>query len=172
MLSVLQLQQIALSLPSHPSAEAALSTVHTGSPATTPLAEVCPTPPFLLAFCSLFFFIYLLLRDRARTGEEQRERETQNPKQLQAPSCQHRARRGARTHEPRDGELSRSWMLNRLSSPGTPWSYSLNTSVPEVPLFLYLFLFTLSFLTQIFKLAHRGAPGWLSRLSIPRQLRS
>ena len=37
---------------------------------------------------------------------------------LQAPSCQHRARRGARTHGPRDRDLSRSWTLNRPSHPG------------------------------------------------------
>ena len=38
---------------------------------------------------------------------------------LQAPSCQHRARRGAPTHKPWDGDLSRSWTLNWLSSPGS-----------------------------------------------------
>ena len=39
---------------------------------------------------------------------------------LQAPSCQHRAQRGARPHEPWDHDLSRSWTLNRLSHPGAP----------------------------------------------------
>ena len=39
---------------------------------------------------------------------------------LQAPSCQHRARRRARTHEPRDRDLSQSWTPNRLSHPGAP----------------------------------------------------
>ena len=39
---------------------------------------------------------------------------------LQALSCQHRARRGARTHELWDHDLSRSWTLNRLSYPDTP----------------------------------------------------
>ena len=53
-------------------------------------------------------------------GEGQRERGTQNPKRLQAPSCQHRARRGARTHEPRDHALSRSRTPRRLSRPGAP----------------------------------------------------
>ena len=43
----------------------------------------------------IFFNIYLLLRDRPLAGEGQRERETQNRKQAQAPSSQHRARRGA-----------------------------------------------------------------------------
>ena len=39
---------------------------------------------------------------------------------LQALSCQHRARRGAQTHGPRDHDLSRSRPLNRLSHPGAP----------------------------------------------------
>ena len=46
---------------------------------------------------------------------------------LQALSCQHRARRGARTHEPRDRDLSRSRPLNRLSHPGTPLGLSFLT---------------------------------------------
>ena len=51
----------------------------------------------------IFFFIFTFIyfseaeRDRAQVGEEQRERETQIPKQ--APGCQHRARHGARTHK-------------------------------------------------------------------------
>ena len=52
------------------------------------------------------------------TRPPQREWETQNPKQLQAASCQHRARRGARTHGPRDRDLSRSRTLTRLRPPG------------------------------------------------------
>ncbi|VFV30673.1 pregnancy-associated glycoprotein [Lynx pardinus] len=40
---------------------------------------------------------------------------------LQAPSCEHRARRGARTPQPRDHALSRSRTFNRLSPPGAPW---------------------------------------------------
>ena len=53
-------------------------------------------------------------------GEEQRERETQNQSRLHALSCQHRARRGARTREPRDHDLSQSRTLNRLSHSGAP----------------------------------------------------
>ena len=37
---------------------------------------------------------------------------------LQAPSCQYRARCGARTHKPWDGDLSQSQTLNWLSHPG------------------------------------------------------
>uniref|UniRef100_A0ABI7XZ20 Gastrin-releasing peptide n=1 Tax=Felis catus TaxID=9685 RepID=A0ABI7XZ20_FELCA len=36
---------------------------------------------------------------------------------LQALSCQHRAQPEARTHEPSDHDLSRSWTLNRRSHP-------------------------------------------------------
>ena len=39
---------------------------------------------------------------------------------LQALGCQHRAGRGARTHQQRDHDLSRSQTLNRLNHPGTP----------------------------------------------------
>ena len=39
---------------------------------------------------------------------------------LQALSCQHRAQRRARTHGPRDHDLSWSRTFNRLSHPGTP----------------------------------------------------
>ena len=39
---------------------------------------------------------------------------------LQAPSSQHRARHGARTHRLPDHDLNRSRTLNRLSHPGAP----------------------------------------------------
>ena len=45
---------------------------------------------------------------------------------LQAPSCQRRARRGARTHELRDHDLSRSQTLDRLNHPGAPENTLLN----------------------------------------------
>ena len=52
---------------------------------------------------------------------------------LQTPSCQHRARRGARTHRPWVCDLSCSWTLNRLSHPGalTP-SRFLPKDVPSI----------------------------------------
>ena len=86
-----------------------------------------------------FFNVYLFLRqrDRAWTGEGQREREAQNPKQAPAPSCQPRAWRGARTHRPRDRDLSRSRTLNRLSHPGAPCAHIL--------IGLFYFVFTLGF---------------------------
>ena len=91
------------------------------------------------------FIIYFWERgkDRARAGEGQRERETQNLKQ--APGCQHRARRWARTHGLQDHDLSRSQMLNQLSHPGAPYLHFLKPSrrfwraatlrsrVPQVP---------------------------------------
>ena len=69
----------------------------------------------------IFFYIYLFLRDRARAGEGQRERGRHRIRsRLQAPSCQHRAPRGARTREPRNHDLSRSERLKRLSHPRAP----------------------------------------------------
>ena len=84
-----------------------------------------------------FLNVYSFLRDRERQRERERERtwvregqrkrETQNPKQLQALSCQNRARQGARTYEPWDHDLSRSQMPNWLSHPGTT-KYKLENS--------------------------------------------
>ena len=48
-----------------------------------------------------FFYIHLFIADRqrAQAGDGQIERETQNPKQAPALSCQHTAKGGARTHK-------------------------------------------------------------------------
>ncbi|XP_049479363.1 uncharacterized protein LOC125917974 [Panthera uncia] len=74
------------------------------------------------------FFKCLFLRERVQVGEGQRARRRHRIRsRLQAPSCQHRARRGARTHRPRDQDLSRSRTLNRLSHPGAPRIFSLST---------------------------------------------
>ena len=67
------------------------------------------------SFFLMFIFIFDRERDRAWAREGQREGETQ-----EAPSCQHRAGRGAWTHEPWDHDLSQSWTLNQLSYPGAP----------------------------------------------------
>ena len=54
-------------------------------------------PPFLNIFFIIFkMFIYFWERE-ITSGEGQREREREDPKQ--APHCQHRARHGAQTHE-------------------------------------------------------------------------
>ena len=55
--------------------------------------------------------------------ERERERERERPRiqsRLPALSCQHRARRGAQTHELRDHNLGQSQSLNQLSHPGAP----------------------------------------------------
>ena len=61
-----------------------------------------PVLGWMFSFFLIFFNIYLFLRDRERAwaGEGQRERGRHRIRiRLQALSCQHRARRGARTHE-------------------------------------------------------------------------
>ena len=73
----------------------------------------------------IYFNVYLFLREtkteteleRRRARERGRHRIGSGP---QAPSRRPRARRGARTHGPRDRDLSRSRPLNRLSHPGAP----------------------------------------------------
>ena len=47
-------------------------------------------------------------RDRQRERASRRGAERENPKQLQALSCQHRAQCGAQTHELQDHDLSRN----------------------------------------------------------------
>ena len=64
-------------------------------------------------FYVFFFFFETKFWEKAQAGEGQRERETEEPKQ--APRWQQRARRGARTHESRDHDLSQSQMLNRAT---------------------------------------------------------
>ena len=75
-------------------------------------------------FCNDFFFIFLTFIyfwDRERQsmnggGSKRGRHRIWN--RLQALSCQHRVQRGARTHRPRDHDLSWSRMLNRPSHPG------------------------------------------------------
>ena len=71
--------------------------------------------------------------ESGRDGERRRHRIWSR---LQALSCQHRARRGAQTHEPQDHDLSWSQTLNWLSHPGCP--------------VLYPFLMCTSFLSKMF----------------------
>ena len=68
----------------------------------------------------------LFLRQRETEHERGRGRERGRHRigsRLQALSHQPRARRGARTHGPRDRDLSWSRTLNRLSHPGAPKTY-------------------------------------------------
>ena len=63
------------------------------------------------SFFSFFLNVYLFLRDRETEREQGRNSETGRHRiqsRLQALSCQHRARPGARTHGPRGHDLSRS----------------------------------------------------------------
>ena len=63
------------------------------------------------------------MRQRETEHERGRVRERGRHRiwnRLQALSCQHRARCGARTHGPRNHDLSQSRPLNQLSHPGAP----------------------------------------------------
>ena len=76
------------------------------------------------------FNVYLFLRQREAEHERGKGRERGRPRirsRLQAPSCRHRARCGARTHGPGDHGQSRSRRLNRRSHPGTPKYLFLNS---------------------------------------------
>ena len=87
---------------------------------------------FIYLFKKIFFNIYSFLRQGETEHERGRVRERGRHRignRLQAPSCQHRARGGARTHGPRDRDLSRSWTLNRLSHPGAPQTFPLSAGV-------------------------------------------
>ena len=76
-------------------------------------------------------------RDRARAGKGQRERERDRVQsRLQAPSCRHRARRGARTHQLCDQDLSRSQTLHRLSHPGAPSNLCILNAQPHLSIVL------------------------------------
>ena len=84
----------------------------------------CETVDFCCLFKKKFFLnVYLFLRRRETQHERGRGRERGRHRiwnRLQALSCQQTARRGARTHGPRDHDLSWSQPLNRLSHPGAP----------------------------------------------------
>ena len=69
---------------------------------------------FSFTWCSCLFYLFWGECEQGRGRERGRE----NLKQ--ALRCQHRAQGGARTPQPQDHDLSRSWMLNRPSHPGAP----------------------------------------------------
>ena len=85
--------------------------------------------------------VYLFLREKDRERGKGRERGRHRIRSgLQAPSCRPRARRGARTHGPRDRDQSRSRTLNRLSHPGAATSQkSVNSPILNSIAFLFLF---------------------------------
>ena len=86
----------------------------------------------LLFIYFIYFYVYLFLRQRETEHEQGRVRERGRHRirsRLQAPSRQHRARRGARTHKLRDHDLSQSRMPNQLSHPGAPIFTSSNATL-------------------------------------------
>ena len=98
-------------------------------------------------------FVYFSERDRHKRGKSRERGRHRIQIKLQALSCQHRARCGARTHKPLNHDLSWSQMLNQLSHPGTPrtpdlyiqlftwhchWKCSTNMSNTKVPNLLLL----------------------------------
>ena len=101
--------------------------------------------------------VYLFLRERERQraskGGAQRERGRHRIwNRLQALRCQRRAWCGARTHEPRDHDLSQSWTFNQLSHSGAPLlrvfmkkgcfilSNSFSASIERITWFLFFLL--------------------------------
>ena len=86
----------------------------------------CSSPHFLIQTGVVFFFHFFFCiferetdREWAQAGEGQRDRD-RTWSRLQSQSCQHRAWRGAQTHERWFHDLSQSWMFDPLSHPGAP----------------------------------------------------
>ena len=105
---------------------------HDLSRSRTPNRLSHPGTPLGHSLKKFFFNVYLFLRQRETGHERGRGRERGRHRignRLQAPSHQPRARRGARTHGPRDCDLSRSRTLNQLSHPGTPLIYFFNAKL-------------------------------------------
>ena len=78
---------------------------------------------FILFYFILFYFIYIylfLIETEHKWGRGRERRRHRIQSRLQAPSCQHRAQRGAWTHKPWDHDLNQSCMLNWLSHQGAP----------------------------------------------------
>ena len=96
---------------------------------------ISPSPPtlaFYLFFIYFYFFMFIYFCKRAREWGRGSERGRHRiGSRLQALSCQHRARRRARTHELWGHDLSRSRTLNRLSHPGAPGSHILKIGLTE-----------------------------------------
>ena len=99
---------------------------------------------------------------------------------LQALSCQHRARRGARTHRPRDHDLRWSRPLNRLRHPGAPinsfsnvkpnlsWSDKASRLMTYIMLWVYCWIQFAKLLFRIFAFVFRNEVDfWLSFLLRP-----
>ena len=88
-----------------------------------------------IIFCQvleeLCLFVCLFLREREHKPGRVRGRGRHRIRsRLQSLSCQHRAQRGAWTHEPRDHDMSQSQTLNQLSHPGTSEELLLKCLLP------------------------------------------
>ena len=114
------------------------------------------------------FYLFLRERERERETEHEQGRVRERGRhrirsRLQALSCQHTAQRRARTHRPRDHDLSQSRTLTRLSHPGAPpMSYISNSGSPKLPIDLHM-----PCLAQPV-----SSPFTLLRLSLPSRLHS
>ena len=74
-----------------------------------------------LKIFTLYFDVYLFLRKTEHKQDKGKERVRHRIwSRVQAWSCQHRARGGAQTHEPRYHDSSWSQTFNQLSHPGAP----------------------------------------------------
>ena len=70
----------------------------------------------------MFIHFCTTKRERAQAGVQQRERETQNPKQAPGSELSAQSPTRPQTHKPQDHDLSRSRTLNQLSHPDAPGS--------------------------------------------------
>ena len=78
-----------------------------------------------------FFNVYLFLGQRETEHERARGRERGRHRignRLQAPSHQHRAQRGARTHGPRDRDLAEVGRLTDCATQAPPYFYFSNVA--------------------------------------------
>ena len=105
--------------------------------------------PLLLPVLSLPHFFkknYLFLIETEHNwgrGRERRRHRIQSGLRLQAPSCQHRARHGARTHKPRDHDLSQSQTLILMNHPSAHLLTSLLTTAQDQMVY-YQLCYTIS----------------------------
>ena len=131
---------------------------------------------FYLFLKHFFTFIYFWLKETEHKRKCRERGRHRVQSRLQALSCQHRAQCGARTHRLQDHDLSRSRTLNRLSHPGAPrtqWIFikSKYTSSTTFSLWMGNWWFKkCNFISaskiNVKKNFFKGAPGWLSQLSV------
>ena len=91
----------------------------------------------------LYFLKYLFILRRVQAGEGQREGHRGSEAGSALTGWQERAWCGARTHEPQDHHLNRSWMLNRQSHPGAPKcsEFEMTSMKTKISIFQYYLLY-------------------------------